>query len=107
MSYHGYYTYGHIKLFDQSHRVFITPLTINVFGGGHTYTHTDSQTHTYTHARTHTNVLTKAISRNKEHVGLQPAHNWFKNMIAYIRVLFSHLVTNTSHLCKSGLDYPD
>ena len=33
-------------------------------GGGHTHRHTDMQT--------------KAISRNQVHVGLWPAHAWFK-----------------------------
>ena len=63
------------NLFNQSHRVHITPLVIHGLGGGHTHT----QTHT--HAHTHTYIRTEVILRNQARAGLRPARAWFKNTL--------------------------
>ena len=56
------------NLFNQSHRVHITPLVIHGLGGGHTHTHT----------HTHTHIRTEVILRNQARAGLRPARAWFK-----------------------------
>ena len=67
------------NLFNQSHRVHITPLVIHGLGGGHTHT----QTHTY--------IRTEVILRNQARAGLRPARAWFKNSPSLMD-LYSYLV---------------
>ena len=60
-----------VELVNQSYGVHITPHVINSLGGGHTQTHT------------HTDSRTKAILRNQ-------ARAWFKNYLGTLGLLLNH-----------------
>ena len=65
----------HIKplnLFNQSRRVYITPLVINSLEGGHTHTHTHTHTHKHTHTNTHTH--THKHTHTHTHTHTQSTH---------------------------------